>query len=48
MFNEKGDTFDTLKSFYIFNSFESDWNATEIELHKGKMIDKIVKHYKNA
>lgn len=48
MFNEKGDSFDTLKSFYIFKSFDSDWSTTEIGIHEEKMIQKIIKHYNNA
>ncbi|OYU82523.1 MAG: hypothetical protein CFE24_15250 [Flavobacterium sp. BFFFF2] len=48
MFNEKGDSFDTLKSFHIFNSFVSNWDITKIEDHKIEMIKKIVKHYTNA
>ncbi|MEC5165945.1 uncharacterized protein with ParB-like and HNH nuclease domain [Flavobacterium sp. PL11] len=47
MFNEKGDSYDTLKSFYIFNSFDSDWNTNEIVKHEEEMINKIFKHYKN-
>jgi uncharacterized protein with ParB-like and HNH nuclease domain len=48
MFNEKGDTYDTLKSYYIFKSFDSDWSSDQIESHKRKMLEKISKHYKNA
>lgn len=48
MFNEKGDSFDTLKSFYVFRSFDLDWSTIQIEMHKKDMIDKIVKHYSNA
>jgi uncharacterized protein with ParB-like and HNH nuclease domain len=47
MFNEKGDSFDTLKSFYIFRSFDFDWSTIQIERHKKDMIDKIIKHYNN-
>jgi uncharacterized protein with ParB-like and HNH nuclease domain len=45
MFNEKRDSFDSLKSFHIFNSFELDWSVNQIEEHKTEMIKKIIKHY---
>jgi hypothetical protein len=46
MFNEKNDTYDTLKSYYIFKSFDSDWSTDQITLHKQMMFEKILNHYK--
>ncbi len=44
MFNEKKNTYDTLKSFYIFKN-DHDWNAQAIESHKMEMIQVLVNHY---
>ena len=44
MFKEKKSTYDTLKSFYIFDS-NGDWNQDGIEKHKEEMIQMIVSHY---
>lgn len=44
MFNEKRETYDTLKSYVIFNS-DNEWNANSITQHKVGMIDKIKAHY---
>jgi hypothetical protein len=48
MFKEKKNTYDTLKSYYIFkNDVNWDEDATkEINIHKTEMIDVIKKHYK--
>ncbi|WP_163397751.1 DUF262 domain-containing protein [Flavobacterium fluviatile] len=46
MFFNKGGAYDTLKSYYIFNN--DNWNATRIEEHKNKMIEKIIKHYEKS
>lgn len=46
MFFNKGGAYDTLKSYYIFNN--DNWNATSIEEHKNKMIEKIIKHYEKS
>ena len=45
MFDEKSETYDSLKSYYIFKSL-LEWNSDSIELHKKDMIDKIKNHYK--
>lgn len=44
MFNEKKNTYDTLKSFYIFKN-DHDWNTQAIESHKMEMIQVLVNHY---
>ena len=44
MFQEKRDSYDTLKSFYIFSNDE--WDKDKICEHRCKMIGKILKHYK--
>lgn len=46
MFEEKKETYDTLKSFYIFNN-QTEWNVDSIRIHKDKMIDLIQEHYRN-
>ena len=43
MFNEKKDTYDTLKSYYIFQN--DNWSTNEVEEHKDLMLFKILKHY---
>ena len=43
MFKEKSDSYDTLKSFYVFD-FES-WDNDGIREHRKKMIELILKHY---
>lgn len=43
MFNEKKDTYDTLKSYYIFQN--DNWSTDKIEEHKDLMLFKILKHY---
>lgn len=45
MFDEKSETYDSLKSYYIFNSL-MEWNTNTIELHKKEMINKILNYYK--
>lgn len=47
MFDEKTETYDSLKSYYIFKSL-TEWNADTIECHKNKVIDKIVNYYNHA
>ncbi|MCH4552196.1 DUF262 domain-containing protein [Aestuariibaculum lutulentum] len=47
MFNEKSETYDSLKSYYIFKDL-SLWNSTSIEKHKNEMITKIESFYKHA
>ena len=47
MFKEKQETYDTLKSYYIFKE-NVEWTIAQIEEHKNKMIDKILKHYNHA
>lgn len=46
IFYNKGGAYDTLKSYYIFKN--DNWNATSIEEHKTKMIEKIIKHYEKS
>lgn len=46
MFFNKGGAYDTLKSYYIFNN--DNWNATSIQEHKTKMIEKIITHYEKS
>ena len=43
MFKEKSDSYDTLKSFHIFNS--ESWDKVGITEHREKMINMIKKHY---
>jgi uncharacterized protein with ParB-like and HNH nuclease domain len=47
MFDEKTETYDSLKSYFIFSE-HNEWTKTEIEKHKESMIKQIKKHYKNA
>lgn len=44
MFQEKSDSYDTLKSFYIFSN--EKWDKDKIGEHQKEMIDTILKHYK--
>ncbi len=46
MFREKKNTYDTLKSFYIFKE-DIDWNEISITNHCESMIEVIKDHYKN-
>jgi len=46
MFKEKKDTYDTLKSFYIFQ--KDKWSPVEIKKHREEMISKIKEHYNHA
>ncbi|MCB9426628.1 MAG: DUF262 domain-containing protein [Flavobacteriales bacterium] len=46
MFNEKQNSYDTLKSFYIFKN-DTDWTAEAIDSHKTEMINILKQHYKN-
>ncbi len=45
MFREKRESYDSLKSYYIFSS-NSDWNPILIKEHCEAMIKKIIDHYK--
>lgn len=47
MFDEKSETYDSLKSYYIFKSLR-EWNSESIEKHKEEMIDKIINYYSYA
>ncbi|MGY5253197.1 DUF262 domain-containing protein [Sphingobacterium spiritivorum] len=47
MFQEKTETYDTLKSFHIFKD-QIEWNKDAIANHKDKMIALIKKHYSHA
>ncbi len=47
MFKEKQETYDTLKSYYVFKE-DVEWTIAQIEEHKNKMIDTILKHYNHA
>lgn len=44
MFEEKRNTYDSLKSFQIFKD-NKDWNTLEIDDHKEEMIQVLVSHY---
>lgn len=47
MFDEKSETYDSLKSYFIFSKHK-DWTANEIDEHKVSMINYIKKHYEDA
>ena len=44
MFMGKKDSYDTLKSYYIFK--EENWEPKKIEKHRDNMIEKLKEHYK--
>ena len=44
-FLNKNNTYDSLKSFFIFNSKDFDWKPIEIKKHQSEMIHKIKAHY---
>ena len=44
MFQEKSNSFDTLKSFCIFS--KDKWDKDEIDEHRKEMMDTILKYYK--
>lgn len=44
MFMEKINTYDTLKSYYIFRD-ESEWNEEKIKNHQNNMVKVIKEHY---
>jgi len=44
MFEEKRETYDTLKSFYIFKD-HTEWDKNSIIRHKNEMIDLIERYY---
>jgi len=37
--------YDSLKSFYIFESYDNEWGKEEIDIHRDKMIYYLQKHY---
>jgi len=41
-------TYDSLKSYYIFNEYGKSWTETEIEEHKNEMVTLIKQHYSIA
>ena len=43
MFNDKSDSYDALKSYYIFK--KTEWNTKTIEELKGEMINILLEHY---
>lgn len=43
MFQEKRNTYDTLKSYYLFKN--DVWTSKEIQGHKNEMIELILNHY---
>lgn len=45
MFNEKGNTYDTLKSFFIFSNNGDQWNSDLIIKHRDEMISILTEHY---
>jgi len=45
MFREKKNTYDTLKSYYIFKD-DSEWNEEKIKEHLDEMLGVIKEHYK--
>lgn len=45
MFNEKKNTYDTLKSYFIFKN-DSEWNEGRIEAHQRDMVRVIKEHYR--
>jgi len=48
MFNEKKDTYDSLKSYHIFRVVENeDWGPSQIEKHEDEMIELLNEHYFN-
>lgn len=44
MFEEKKDTYDTLKSYYIFKD-QTEWTIDSITFHRDQMIKLFEKHY---
>lgn len=47
MFEEKKESYDTLKSFFIFKD-QKEWNIDSILKHRNEMIELITKHYNHA
>ncbi|MFD0976561.1 DUF262 domain-containing protein [Salinimicrobium gaetbulicola] len=45
MFKEKKNTYDTLKSYFIFQK-DGEWDVTSIRVHRDEMIKVIQEHYK--
>jgi len=45
MFKERKESYDTLKSYYVFQ--HETWTEHEIEAHKKLMIEKLLNHYNN-
>lgn len=49
MFAEKKDTYDTLKSFFIFKIVDKEnWTSEQIKKHENEMITLIKRHYNHA
>ncbi len=49
MFNEKKDTYDTLKVIFNLQKVDSEgWTPKQIEKHKDEMIVLLEKHYNYA
>lgn len=47
MFKEKRESYDTLKSYYIFNQ-NDEWNSDRIKQHRDEMIEKLLTHYSHG
>lgn len=47
IFEEKKETYDTLKSFYIFNN-QTKWETDSIDEHKNQMVELLENHYNYA
>lgn len=47
MFTEKSETYDSLKSYYIFKE-DNDWDTDAIQTHKKEMIAKVKNYYNHA
>lgn len=47
MFKEKRESYDTLKSYYIFNQ-NDEWNSDRIKQHRDEMIEKLLTHYNHG
>lgn len=45
---KKKENYDSLKSYYIFNSDNENWNEKTINNHNNEMIKKILSHYNHG
>jgi len=45
MFKDRNGSYDTLKSYLIFNDFSEAWNPETIQKHKESMIEQLKQHY---